>query len=446
MLFAITITVATACTVAVFTRGSDTSPVFLILLAPPALYVCWSFMRWCLRYLTSKDLFSPALAFPLAYTAWFSIGSFDFLNDGKEPTYWYFVLGAVSYFAGIRLFGLLRRSSIIQPSSFRNEWEHRRYWFVVLLFSLLTAGSYLYMVRSVGVTVFDPEVAERRFELGQYGAMKAALLSSGWTLFILLGVRLHDAWGRKHFRWTMIFCLILLSLVLLSFGNRGFLLIPLLTLVIALHYVYKRYSVGRLAFVFVLFFAAVGVFGYARDVIARFGYTTQQDTLLGAIYPFIYPYEYVRNSVAGFSDLTRIIPATVPYQKGWLTFGALAQALPGHHESSDLFFEQLFGGNYSGGFPTTLLGPFYGDFGLAGIITGMFLFGCLMRFLYLWMKSRPTLFRVAIYAWVMQTAILGLFGSLFTYIITLFVPLMWVALDFVMKAPGRNHAGIRVAD
>jgi len=46
----------------------------------------------------------------------------------------------------------------------------------------------------------------------------------------------------------------------------------------------------------------------------------------------------------------------------------------------------------------------------------------------------------------MQTAVLGLFGSLFTYIITLFVPLLWVALNFLMKAPERNYGGIGAAD
>jgi oligosaccharide repeat unit polymerase len=100
---------------------------------------------------------------------------------------------------------------------------------------------------------------------------------------------------------------------------------------------------------------------------------------------------------------------------------------------SDIFFKQILGSDFvGGGQPATLLGPLYGDFGLAGIVLGMFLVGVLVSTAHRWMLKGPTVFRVLIYSWLMQTVLFSLFGALIPYITTLWIPLFWWFLDAVL--------------
>lgn len=436
LLSCIAVIVAAACSGAVITRGPDTSLVWLILVAPALLYAIWSFVQWSLGYLSSKDLFSPALAFPLAYVAWFSVGSLDIFDDGKELTHWYFFWGLASYVLGVRFFRTLSLSHCVPPNRFKSNWEPRRFWLCLIILLALMIGNYTYITLHIGIPVLSSDVAEKRFEVSRYGPFLAVFLSCAWTTFTFLAVRFRDANHKSFERCVLAVGMVVVACCLLSIGNRGFFLIPALTVVVAIHYVHRPFKFGGLARVAVGFFAATSIFGYLRDTITNAGSVSVewQGSLADSLYPLYYAYEYVRGTVTTFSDLTRMIPRTVPYQRGTLTFGALVQVLPGHHESSDLFFERVFGGTFGGGQPATLLGPLYGDFGLVGITIGMFCFGCLMRRTYTWMKNGPTVFRAVIYAWLMQTAILGLFGSLLTYVITLFVPLLWMLLNFGMKS------------
>jgi oligosaccharide repeat unit polymerase len=104
--------------------------------------------------------------------------------------------------------------------------------------------------------------------------------------------------------------------------------------------------------------------------------------------------------------------------------------LPGHHEMSDMFFKRILDSDFvGGGQPATLLGPLYGDFGLMGIAAGMFLVGVVAAGLHARMLSNPTVFRVLIYAWFMQTILFSLFGALIPYITTVWIPLFWWFLD-----------------
>jgi len=156
----------------------------------------------------------------------------------------------------------------------------------------------------------------------------------------------------------------------------------------------------------------------------------------------------LHTSLSNFRDVVQAIPSEVPYQRGYLTFGALLQILPGHHESSDEFFKRILANDFvGGGQPGSLLAPFYGDFGLGGILMGMFFFGAFSARVYAWMAKNPTLFRVLMYSWLAQTALSSLYGALVTYFITLWLPFMWWALDRWMSTreaeEARNQQAIR---
>jgi oligosaccharide repeat unit polymerase len=183
-------------------------------------------------------------------------------------------------------------------------------------------------------------------------------------------------------------------------------------------------------------FCAVSIFGYLRDT-ALMGENKTEEWLgiPAPAIPFVYAYLYIRYPVATFRDLTTEIPRTVGFHYGTLTLGPLDTLLPGHHQQSDMYFKEVLGSDFIGaGQPATLLGPLYGDGGAIGVAVGMFLFGVMMAAAYRGMLREPTVFRILIYAWVVQTGIFSYFSNLFPYITTLWMPLMWLVLNRIMRS------------
>jgi len=142
--------------------------------------------------------------------------------------------------------------------------------------------------------------------------------------------------------------------------------------------------------------------------------------------------------VTTLRDIVDIIPKAVPYQQGYLSFGALTSLLPGHHVSSDMFFRQILGLDFVGfGQPATLLGPMYGDFGILGIVLQMTILGFAFTRLYYRMLRKGETITALLYAWTSHAILFSLFGSLFTYFILAAVPVGWLLFGKLLRSPDR---------
>jgi oligosaccharide repeat unit polymerase len=398
-----------------------------------SLLVFAFFVRQVIRWFGRQELFSPLIAFPITYAAWFAVGSLT-LDDGQGKILLYSGAGLACYVTGALLAGW---RSVLRPPrpTFRNEWDRSRFWFVIGTFGVLTVLSYAYVISQVGIIALDPEAAERRADLVKYGPVEAILFTASWTVLIFIAVYLWTERERPLLRkigWASVFAV---ALILLSLGSRGYLFVPLLTAVIARHYLRKKFHVATLLAIGVVVFMALSFYGFKRDSTLSSGKFSLKggNATEMAIYPLIYAYLYVSQPVWTLQEVTRVIPRTIPYQNGQLTFDALRTLLPGHHEMSDMFFKQILGSDFvGGGQPATLLGPLYGDFGLFGILVGMFIVGIVIARTYSWMVTKPTVLRVVMYSWAMQTVLFSLFGALIPYITTLWIPVFWWFLDSSM--------------
>jgi oligosaccharide repeat unit polymerase len=303
-------------------------------------------------------------------------------------------------------------------------------------------ASYLYVIAGMGaIPALSADAGEIRLRILASGPAEAVLLTCAWTLIPMLMIYV---WHRAPGRMVKFFCyagVAVSFLLLLSLGGRSYLIVPLLTTLVVRHYAKRRLAIGKLAVVSVALFCGLSLFGYVRDTALNgSGFGEDRMGIPGAVVPFIYAYLYVRYPVATFRDITTIVPEKIPYQHGALSLGPLATLLPGHHEQSDMFFKSILGSDFLGaGQPATLLGPLYADAGLPGIMVGVFLFGLLISRAYTWMLEEPTIIRVLLYAWGMQTLLLSLFANLFPYITTLWIPAFWIVLHLFLRGPRESR-------
>jgi oligosaccharide repeat unit polymerase len=344
------------------------------------------------------------------------------------------VLGFLAYIAGASI--AVRRSAVVQETQKvpkRIPWIASHFRFVMLIFFLLMAGSYLLLIAQIGIPAIHEDVAIRREALGEHHYLVNVLLSAAVTVTSFAAA---DLWSQTRILAPLVSggSIFLAILMQGSFGNRGFLATPFLMLLLLWHYWKKAIPAKRLAVIFAVMFVASIVYDYSRGVALK---TRADDSTATEVVTSSSAFT-LHTNLSNLRDIVEEIPAEIPYQYGNLTFGALFQILPGHHESSDEFFKRILASDFlGGGQPGSLLAPFYADFGLAGILIGMFLFGAFGEKVYGWMRESPTLFRVLLYSWFAQTALFSLYGALFTYFITLWVPFMWWILDRWMSAASK---------
>lgn len=398
------------------------------------------------------DLFSPLIAFPVAYLAWFGIASVNFLDADSPlafgafapmPAYlWgYYVLGLIGYFGGIAL--VSRRGAGHRPTGqpIENVWSEKAFRRAVIALFAMGAGAYLYIVAHIGVPILQPDAYVVRLQIGKHGPMQAVMLSSVYTLLIIIPAWL---WTRgKEVGGRIVYAGVAGTgaVLMLSLGGRGYLIAPLLTAVILRNYLKTRYRATTTVLVCLALFAGTSYYGYRRDT--AFLGVNEIATLSDAGYsryliPYSYAYLYVRYSVATFRDVTETIPSQVPYQHGWLTFQPFQVLLPGHHNASDYFFKEILDSDFEGaGRPATLLGTFYGDFGPAGIFVFMMLWGALSMAAYRNLRRNATVLSAMVYAWLVHASLLGLFHTVFPFPTHLWLPVMWLMMDWFLRQGGR---------
>lgn len=445
---AVTIALSVGLVVALFYPQSASLVLWaFLLLSVSPLLVAFGKRSW--RWLSRQDLFSPLIAFPLTYLGWFTIGSIDFVRlpssvsfgafDPIPPRVWlYCGIGLVGYLCGARSSMSYSKRPLDRASAFRFTWEIKTFRFALLVTLLVAAGTYLFVVLQTGIVALRRDAGEFVYELEGYHRAMTPFFLASYTSFLFLAafVFIDAARGGAKARLGAIFVISVILLSLIGFGGRSFFFAPVLTAVILYHYVRKPLRFKTAVAVVLVLFVFLSAFGYVRALTVSSGFTDElaQAGIPPPAQPLLYCYLYFRFTVATLRDVSEIIPSQVSYQHGTITLMPFLSLLPGHHRMSDFFFKDLLGNDFPGaGLPATVLGPFYADFGPAGIFGGMFGWGLLVTKLYQWMLRDGTAYSALIYAWTTQAGLFGLFGGMFVFLGTLFLPLSWVVLNVVLQ-------------
>jgi oligosaccharide repeat unit polymerase len=405
----------------------------LAIMLPPAV-------PWIASRIRDLDLFSPYIAFPIAYVIWFVAGSITFIDvpSGFEggpfdpiPSRMYalYAWGLAGYFCGL----FIGRKVPIRGGTDHREIDLTKMQRIVHLTFLAALALWGGTVLQFSLPILHPSTAGEA-RLAFHGPLFQGFIWLASTAFVFSPVLVWVRGGKERHDWFWVVGVpFTLSLLILSLGGRSWVAAPLLTLIIAMSYL-KRQAGWKLVVAGVLIFCIFSLFGYYREDTGSNEVFLDQIGLPAPVAPFVYVGLYIRYTVDAFRRITETIPSQVPYQYGSITLMPLRTFLPGHQDMSDMFFKNLLGRDFAGsGQPATLLAPLYADFGLSGIFVGMVLYGVLLSWGFQRTKSHSNMITVIFYAWWMQAVIMALYMDGFAYINIYLLPLFWVILFHFSK-------------
>jgi oligosaccharide repeat unit polymerase len=149
-----------------------------------------------------------------------------------------------------------------------------------------------------------------------------------------------------------------------------------------------------------------------------------------------------KRSTVSLIAVTEIFPDKEGYSLGrvYITH-TLNTLLPGHQIGLGQWLKETQGLQFKGGgLPPSLVGDFYLNFGIPGVIAGFFLVGLVLSASYSWMRKYPSVLRVLIYAVLIRNlgqSVSGGFSG------TVGIQLLWsvfliLAIHWFVSRPNRE--------
>ncbi len=400
------------------------------------------------NYINQIDFFHPLIGFPVAYSLFFIFGSINFIDDPningfslfKPMTlyiYIYWLIGLVCFYIGYLFFSLiLKKESKVKSNKKRsNEKGLPNNNFPILILFGLGNVVYISIITKYGIPILANDVSQLRIDATSNGLFTTVLLSAYWCCMLLLFAHIiHSKIGR--YKKIIFMALIVIMLIeLYSLGNRGYIFGPLITMLFMYHFIKRKIEVHRLLLTGMGLFTLFGFMGLQRNI-SHFGeYYVSQLLNWGFKEEFLWlvpSYLYIRTPISTFREISTLIPESVEFQFGKQFLSPFASLLPGSNESTDLFFKKILELDFVGfGTPATLLGVFYSDLGILGIILGMFFVSLITFITYNNMIIKQTVESKIYYAYLLKVLFMSLYGSFFPYFIVLWIPiLIKIAIDF----------------
>ncbi len=345
----------------------------------------------------------------------------------------YLILGLVLYYLGYywATKRINARYELSRPPKAQRDLRPEIYWFIIAYAVAGALTFYFFYVRPLGGLDIVFGYLNTSL-LAQWEADRGASWLGGWL--IIAANLLWFPYALESWKGRSLFCLhfAVTAIVVFSSGRIGSMMITfLLSTIIRYRYSASGRKTKRGTYAMVLI--AVLVLGVAVSGF-RYAIETRQTGQAG---------EFIakRFSVQGFTEeiiekrnitdisiLAQIIdgvPDEIPFQYGgtFLFMFNLIQASVSNQSTSgaiaaatllrDIWYE-----GQSGSTPPTILGEFYLNFGLPGIIGGMFLFGVLSGHLYRWMITRQDHWIQLVYSFVVIQMVMFLIKGEFVGSIT----------------------------
>lgn len=369
--------------------------------------VCF-YIITALIYEKKIDLFSPFFIFPLWYISYLFIGSLQILQDDiviSTFQWLLYFLGLICFYGGGTIPHLLL--SRVQKIKLPKKWDPDRILIASSLLFFLALISAFIIYSKVGIPLFSKNINATRLQVSQSGYI-AEFIVGGEVVFMLSSVGLFILKKRPF-----LFSLLLMATIMLSLmgGTRTSLIRQVLPVLIIFHYMVKKIP-KRVLIIFVLLsLIFIGGMNFFR-VYKNLGSMVTSDLRARGYHPYLYwSYFVFRDFKHGPEGLARVldmIPRKYNYLYGRLHVLPFLMPLPGHQPQPGVVLKEMAGLEFEGvGMAATMLAPQYADFGVPGIILGMFIVGFIFNLSYLIARMKHHPFYYLIYGVIFTNFILG---------------------------------------
>lgn len=346
---------------------------------------------------TRIDFFNPAISFTGVYGIMFGFGFLRHYHFGypvANYSFRFILFGYIGFFLGLLIFR--NRPQHSQPKPYQS-WPTSP---LFILTSLIFAGCFaifLLTILRTGWLFSQSDVENVRTEtISQIGGVAFYLIRSLLVVVFLAALLLFRHHSLKRWLYLILVGMIGISLAtLLATGYRNGLVLSAIGILALFHYVIRPLRIRGLLLTAIPFVILIGLLGAWR----LGWHLSIETTLIRTWLEVGLPLGTMQTTVNG-------IPELVPHLYGRGILMAFLVLLPGEQPALSLWLkEQLQLTFDGGGFTPSILGGFYLDFGLVGIVVGMFCVGCLLQATYRWFKQAPSDFSLIFYCFLLIACI-----------------------------------------
>jgi oligosaccharide repeat unit polymerase len=402
-----------------------------------------SFSLWLQTRAGEFDLFSPEVAFPVAYVVFLALGGINIPLETefgmKLPANIWLVysLGLGGYLAGVTLFQRGMPTPGRLPSCYR-FWDSKRFVLAGALVLVAGLAGKVLDLRRFGLLILHPQAGELR--MASSGGILGVLSLCLEVVFVALIAYIAIVKKQRSGRWIAgLTAAIILLMLATSTSRTGLLRVAIPSLVI-IHYVRRRLSLKIVIPAAIAAFVFAALLGTFRDTAQMGGDAHIRSLEAKGFNKYTYwlmnGYELVRLPAEDLHMVMQEIPEFQGYSYGSVSASALLQVLPGHHPGpSEILKEKVLRMDFVGyGAACTILGALWADGGYLAVLLGMFILGVAAKFLYSAMMKRHNVFWLMVYAWFLQNQlkaikddILSDLGPAFVLTMVLFIHILCTA-------------------
>lgn len=370
------------------------------------LYIFITIINW-----KKIDVFSPLYIFPGAYIVYLYVGSLEFLQDefiisGRQWSF--YLIGLIFFYIGCS-FPLLKSKSYEKKSDIcKRLWNQNRLLLITSTIFLLAVIARVYIYLSSGIPLFSKDIFITRLKSVESGYIAEIGMSTEIVFMVSLA-------GLVLFKKRRLFFIIM---ILVSFGlslftgTRTSLIRQLIPGIILFNYMVKKISMKTviiLVLICLVFIGSMNFFRYYKIWGSLVTEDLSSKQYRPAYYWLYFVFRDFKLGPEGLARILEIIPNEHQYQYGRLHILPFLFPLPGNQPQPGEVLKNMAGLEFPGiGLAATMLASQYADFGLPGIIVGMFLIGILFESVYLLAKRKKHPFYYLIYGSLFITFILGI--------------------------------------
>jgi len=382
-----------------------------------------------IEFVEYKDIFSPLCIFPFIYTILFLPGMV-IVRDIENKMCISLTVGLLAFCCGILLPRFLLKLKFNSSNKLRMRISS--IFMAGIIFILISLVAHLIIIGALGVPILSGRL--KLLKISGYLVGLAGLYFPGVCLLYIYLLKIKFKKKLSRFVLYVEFFIFIIPFLLLTAlsGWRSPIFAVLLGIVFIRHYFYKKLNLWQLLLWFIILsLVSAGITGIREK--SNF-WAGIRRTFLG-------------ESVALVSTLKLVFKNfnnNDKFLKGKALLMGFEILKPGHQDDLSMYLKKRFALKFKGGgIPPTIIGGFYIDFGLKGVIIGMFLLGFFVQLLYFKLFSVASEMYKFVYVYTLIYVMLSFRNHIFANTTATLTWILFGMLAYVFYIDATIHLHLR---